>query len=75
MWREKIVSLLLLFQAESNLRKGSYLSEYGKVSSSWKKEGTKISYEFEIPANCTAKIEFIDGSKAIVGPGKYHYEK
>jgi alpha-L-rhamnosidase len=55
--------------------KGSYLSEYGKVSSSWEKEGTKISYEFEIPVNCTAKIEFIDGSKAIVGPGKYHYEK
>jgi alpha-L-rhamnosidase len=55
--------------------KGSYLSEYGKVSSSWIRQGDKISYEFEIPANCTAKIEFIDGSKALVGPGKHHFEK
>lgn len=54
--------------------KSRYTSEYGTVSSSWKKEGHKVVYDIEIPANCTAKIELIDGFKALVGPGKHHYE-
>lgn len=55
--------------------KARYTSEYGEVSSSWKKEGNKVIYDIEIPANCTAKVELINGLKAIIGPGKHHYEE
>ncbi len=51
----------------------SYDSIYGKVSSSWKKEGNKIIYTFEIPSNTKADI-LIDGRKEEVGPGSYSLE-
>ena len=52
---------------------GSYDSPYGIVKSSWKTDGEKTRFEFEIPANCTARIILPDGQTEEVETGSYSY--
>jgi alpha-L-rhamnosidase len=49
-------------------------SMYGKIISSWKIEGDKTSYEFEVPANTTATV-MLPGSdeNKEIGSGKHSF--
>ncbi len=47
-----------------------YLSAYGLVKSRWEKQGDKIKYTFEVPANTTAIIILPSGTQT-VGAGVY----
>lgn len=40
----------------------SYDSVRGRIVSSWKRTGDKISVEVDIPVGCTAEFRFGDGS-------------
>lgn len=35
----------------------SYMSPYGKIGSSWKRDGNKLTWDIEIPANTTATVK------------------
>ena len=50
-----------------------YESIHGRISSSWKKDGDRYVFSFEIPANTSADITLPDGSRYEVGSGKYCY--
>ncbi len=67
--------------------KGSFLTNYGQVSSEWKINGNKFSMTVEIPVNTTAEITFpakimkengqsasIENGKLKVGSGIYVFE-
>ena len=51
----------------------SYLSPYGKVEASWKREEEGVSYRFTVPANCTATICLADGRREEVEAGEYRF--
>lgn len=53
--------------------KASYQSVYGEVCSSWSKQGDKVVYEIEVPANCVADIEIGDQVYRVEA-GRYRYE-
>lgn len=55
--------------------RGSYDSVYGKVSSSWKRDGEKIIYSFTVPANTTAEVILPSGRKEELGAGTYTFEE
>ncbi len=55
--------------------RGVYQSIYGKVESSWVKEGDKVCYTITIPANCTAKICLPGGMVKDVCAGTYVLEE
>ena len=40
----------------------------------WEKKDNKIIYTITIPANTTADIQLLDGTKKTVGPGEYRLE-
>lgn len=50
-----------------------WLSPYGRVLSRWEQKGDEISYTIEIPANCSAKVRFPDGSTKMLTAGTYHF--
>ncbi len=54
--------------------KGSYQSVYGKIESSWKKDGDDIVLNVSIPTNTKAKIIFFN-QELVVGPGKHEFHK
>ena len=47
-----------------------YQSMYGKVESSWKREGRNIVYNFSIPANCSATI-ILPGGETFESWGRF----
>jgi alpha-L-rhamnosidase len=49
--------------------KGYYDSMYGRISSEWKNEGSKITYKFTVPAN-TSAILYLPTNKQITESGK-----
>ncbi len=55
--------------------KASYISLYGKVTSTWQIENGKTLFSFEIPANCTAEIILPNGQTESVNAGRYTYEQ
>lgn len=52
-----------------------YESIYGTIYSSWKIEGEKIKFQFEIPANIEAEIVLPNGETYQRGSGKYIFEQ
>lgn len=50
--------------------KGSYDSEYGKVSVSWKKVNDKVSFDIEVPVNTKATFIYNKQTKELE-PGLY----
>ncbi len=52
---------------------GTYLSPYGKISSSWKYEENRVLFEIEIPANMKARVLLPNGDKHEVCTGKYSF--
>ncbi len=50
----------------------SYRSAYGRVASSFHKEGEKYAYSFLVPPNCTATI-LLNGVSREVGPGEHAF--
>lgn len=54
--------------------KGSYLSPYGRVVSSWKRtaDGT-YQYEITVPPNTTAEVRLPDGRAETVGAGTHTF--
>ncbi len=52
----------------------SYQTPYGKVVSHWKKDGKKVHWEVEIPANTDALLVFPDGTRRQVGSGRYAFD-
>lgn len=51
--------------------KARYDSPLGTVSSSWRYEGGRVEYEFEIPANVRADLILPDGSHRTLTSGKH----
>ena len=51
----------------------SYLSPYGEVKSTWRRENGTITYTVEIPANCAAVIKLPDGRRETVTTGRYTF--
>lgn len=51
-----------------------YLSPYGEVKSSWRRERGVTAFEVEIPANCEAVIALPNGRREKVTAGSYTYE-
>jgi alpha-L-rhamnosidase len=49
--------------------KGFVETMYGKISSEWKKEGNKVTYHFQIPANTRAQIRIIAPARAQIKEG------
>lgn len=48
----------------------SYDSIYGTISSSWKKEGDKVTYIVNVPSNTVADF-FVGNHKEVLGPGNH----
>ena len=51
----------------------SYDSIYGTVTSAFEKAGIAYRYLIEIPPNCQAEVELLDGRKFQVGPGRHEF--
>ena len=51
-----------------------WLSEYGKVSSGWKRKDNGIEYSVTVPSNCTAEISLPDGTQISVTAGTYVFD-
>lgn len=52
--------------------KGYYDSMYGRIESSWQRNGDKVNYHFSIPANTSATV-LLDGKKIELQSGEYDY--
>ncbi len=53
--------------------KASYDCPYGTISSHWKRDGERFTWDVEIPSNTTAHIVLPDGTEHEAGSGKHHY--
>jgi alpha-L-rhamnosidase len=55
--------------------KGYVETVYGKISSQWKKEGNKVTYDFTIPANTSAQLKLLipQGAKIKEGGKTVNY--
>ena len=51
----------------------SYVSVFGKVESSWVREGEKTVYTITVPANCTAEVKLPGGRTETVGAGRHQF--
>ncbi|WP_020571545.1 alpha-L-rhamnosidase [Neolewinella persica] len=58
---------------EINEMSGSYDSINGKIASSWKRSGNKVTVKVEIPVNTTATV-FLPGRTEMIGSGTYSFE-
>ncbi len=54
---------------------GTYQSVYGKVSSSWTKEGDKVTLRVKVPHNTTAEIRLMDAKEILENGGLVFEEK
>lgn len=55
--------------------KASVLSPYGRIASSWKRNGKRLHLEVEIPANTTATVRLPGKSEAFeVGSGRHAFD-
>jgi alpha-L-rhamnosidase len=52
-----------------------YLSVYGEVKSSWRKDDGRIIYTVSIPANCRAEVVLPQGRRENVLTGSYVFEE
>lgn len=52
---------------------GSYQSINGRIASSWKRTGDKVTVEVSIPVNTTATV-FLPGRTEKIGSGNYSFE-
>lgn len=52
----------------------TYTTPYGQVASRWKKDGKKVHWEVEVPANTDALVVFPDKSTRKVGSGSYTFD-
>lgn len=53
--------------------KATYESLYGRISSNWRKDGTTVYYECEIPVNTHAHLILPTGKEYFLGSGKYQF--
>ena len=53
--------------------KASYKSIYGDIVSRWHKDGGKLYWHVEIPANTTAEVHLPDGTVKNIGSGSYDF--
>jgi alpha-L-rhamnosidase len=53
--------------------KASFESPYGKISSSWRREGKKVTLDVIIPPNTTANIKLLSLKPQKVGSGEYRF--
>ena len=53
--------------------KGWYDTPYGRIRSSWKRNGTKVEYEFTIPEGCTATLRIPGIPEQELGAGNYRF--
>ncbi|TXF82800.1 Bacterial alpha-L-rhamnosidase [Neolewinella aurantiaca] len=58
---------------EINEMTGSYRSINGLISSSWKRQGRKVTVDVTIPVNTTATV-FLPGRTEKIGSGTYSFE-
>ncbi|WEK33662.1 MAG: family 78 glycoside hydrolase catalytic domain [Candidatus Pseudobacter hemicellulosilyticus] len=75
---KKIQIKPVITESKLTYAKGSYETAYGKIASSWRIEGGKLTLSVEIPAGTTAEVYVPDTSgkqysKKEVGPGKYEW--
>ena len=53
--------------------KGWYDTPYGRISSSWKRTGTKVEYEFTIPEGCSATLRLPGRPEQELAAGQYSF--
>ena len=53
--------------------KGWYDTPYGRISSSWKRVGDRVKYEFTIPEGCTATLRIPGIPEQELGAGSYKF--
>ncbi len=53
------------------MAEGTYQSIYGKISSRWEKDGEKIQYTVQLPANMQGILELPDGKQISLPQGIY----
>ena len=53
--------------------KGSYVSPFGKISSSWKYTDSMIEFEFDVPSNANALIILPNGEEYTAGAGRHSF--
>ncbi len=54
--------------------KGSTNSLYGNIAVSWEKDGEKVAFEIDVPANTKASFRF-DGKEETLLPGKHRFAR
>lgn len=53
--------------------KASHRSPYGIIRSEWTRQGNKIHWSVEVPANTTAEVHFPNGKVKNIGSGMYKW--
>jgi alpha-L-rhamnosidase len=71
----KVVRFEPLFSANLQWAKGSIESPYGTVSSSWKNEAGKFSWQIKIPANSTGLVALPEGKNISVNGKPLNFKK
>ncbi|MCC7496249.1 MAG: family 78 glycoside hydrolase catalytic domain [Bryobacterales bacterium] len=51
----------------------SYNSVLGRITSSWKKNGSELVYQAEVPPNATATVLLPAGEKKMIGSGRWTF--
>ncbi|MBQ7869920.1 MAG: family 78 glycoside hydrolase catalytic domain [Prevotella sp.] len=59
--------------SELNGVTAAHPSPYGVIRSSWKRDGEKIVWDVDIPANTTAEVHLPDGRVKRIGSGRYRF--
>ncbi|HXO75761.1 MAG TPA: alpha-L-rhamnosidase C-terminal domain-containing protein, partial [Puia sp.] len=70
----KKIRMKPVFSAGLDFAEASYLTPYGRVSSSWRKKDGGIIWDVVVPANVRAQVYLPDGKVVGIGSGTYHYE-
>ena len=63
-----------VFPAKLNYVNASHVSPYGRIGSSWKRDGNKLEWNVEIPANTTATVDVYKRQTYTIGFDDVHFQ-
>jgi alpha-L-rhamnosidase len=70
----KKIRMKPVFPDGLDFAEASYLTPYGRVSSSWRKKDGGIIWDVVVPPNVRAEVDLPDGKMKEIGSGAYHFE-
>ena len=70
----KKIRMKPVFPTGLDFAEASYLTPYGRVSSSWRKKEEDVIWDVVVPANVRAEVFLPDGKVREIGSGAYHFE-